>query len=487
MRLLSLAAKNHAEILKEIERKMGDQLELLLHFGDTGSDIKASNITQMNRRRPIGTDHVMQDDEYKGLLHSVGFSYDIEENAMEFIDHLYRRDKRYRHFSHKLETMHDYMDYYHIMFDVVSKIIIENRITHVLFFNVPHLAYDTLIYQIAQRLKLDILILSQSIFENKYFSMRNIVDYGSINKENIPSDYKPVTIDSSKQLEHFYMKNIKQEKEENSHITFKAVYLFFLFVLLKEPALLLKPKKIYHYLKRINKIYHSFPKWRDPFASYFHKSRLEYFEHMLEYENDEYSLDVPFIYFAMQLQPEMTTSALGGWFRDQALAIEYLSDLVPPDVMIYVKENPKQGAFMRGPLFFHRLNRIKNVKILPSYANTHALTEKSLFVSTITGTVGWEAIRQGKKVLAFGNPWYKSLPGVFTYNETLTYKDIIEYDIDHSELEKKLGMLMSISHDGVVDRHYKKIAKNHDKTKNLDIVSDTIIDLFLHKKDVTFK
>lgn len=487
MRLLSLAAKNHAEILKEIEMKMGDQLEFLLHFGDTGSDIKASNISQMNRRRAPGAAHIMKDDEYRGLLHSVGFSYDIEENAMEFIDHLKRRDKRYRHFSHKLETIHDYMDYYHIMFDTVSRIMIENRITHVLFFNIPHLAYDTLIYQIAQRLKLEILILNQSIFENKYFSMRKVTDYGSVNKDNIPSHYEPVKIDSSKQLEHFYMKNIKQEKEENGRLTFKAVYLFFLFVLLKEPSLFLKPKKIYNYLKRISKVYYSFPKWRDPFASFFHKSRLEYFEHIIEYEHEKFSLDVPFVYFAMQLQPEMTTSALGGWFRDQALAIEYLSDLIPEDVMIYVKENPKQGAFMRGPLFFHRLNRIKNVKILPSYANTHELTEKSLFVSAITGTVGWEAIRQGKKVLAFGNPWYKSLPGVFTYNEILTYKDIIDYNIVHSELEDKLGLLMSMMHDGIVDRHYKKMLKEYDKESNLDIVSNTIIDLLLKKKDVTFK
>jgi len=487
MRLLSLAANNHAAILKEIERKMGEELEFLLHFGAAGSDIKSSNISQMNRRRTPGTRHIMDDDEYRGLLHSVGYSHDIEEQAIEFMDHLARRDKRYRYFSHKLDTIHDYLDYYHIMFDTVSNIIIDNKITHVLFFNVPHLAYDTLVYHIAQRLDLDILILNQSIFENKYFSMRRVVDYGGINLKHVPSKYEPVKIDSSKKLEHFYMKNIKQEKEENGHLTLKSTYLFFLFVVLKEPSLLLKPKKVYQYLKRMNKVYHSFPKWRDPFASYFHKSRLEYFEHIIEYEDDPYSLDVPFVYFAMQLQPEMTTSALGGWFRDQALAIEYLSDLVPENVMIYVKENPKQGAFMRGPLFFHRLNRIKNVKILPSYANTYELTDKSLFVSAITGTVGWEAIREGKKVLAFGNPWYKSLPGVFSYDENLTYEKLIDYQIDHSELEEKLGLLMGMSHDGIVDRHYKKMLKEYDKEKNLDIVSDTIIDLLLHKKEVTFK
>ena len=69
------------------------------------------------------------------------------------------------------------------------------------------------------------------------------------------------------------------------------------------------------------------------------------------------------MYFALQLQPEMTTSALGGPFKDQALAIETLARLLPPGVRILVKENPKQGAYQRGPMFFHRLARIPGVTV----------------------------------------------------------------------------------------------------------------------------
>ena len=58
-----------------------------------------------------------------------------------------------------------------------------------------------------------------------------------------------------------------------------------------------------------------------------------------------------------------------------------------------------QTGQIAGSMFFHRLRRIPNVRMLPSYANTYELTERAVFVATVTGTVGWEAICKGKKFL----------------------------------------------------------------------------------------
>ena len=110
-------------------------------------------------------------------------------------------------------------------------------------------------------------------------------------------------------------------------------------------------------LIRIQRIYKKFPKWRDPFANFFHKNELSYFEHLAEFENNKINFEENFVYFPLPMQPEMTTSAIGGKFRDQLLALEKLSNILPSGVKIYVKENPKQGSYARGPLFFHRLSR----------------------------------------------------------------------------------------------------------------------------------
>ena len=228
------------------------------------------------------------------------------------------------------------------------------------------------------------------------------------------------------------------------------------------------------------------PKWRDPFSRYFHPDHFDYYENLLRYEENPIDLEGPFVYFPLQLQPEMTTSSLGGKFRDQALAIERLADLLPENVRILVKENPKQGTYMRGTMFYHRLARIPNVTILPSYANTHALMQRSQFVATITGTVGWEAVRAGKPALVFGAAWYRSLPGVVRYRDDLTYEEIVDLPIDHAALEATVGRLLARAHEGVVDRHYMKLVPGFDADANADRVAKTLLALMQGDVQETF-
>ena len=194
-----------------------------------------------------------------------------------------------------------------------------------------------------------------------------------------------------------------------------------------------------------------------------------------------------FVYFPLQLQPELTTSALGKEYCDQLLAIEKLSKLLTDDYSIFVKENPKQGGQMRGRLFFHRLNQIGNVRLLPSYANTHELIEKSQFVATVTGTVGWEAICKGKNVLVFGIPWYRELAGVISFREELTLEEISNNVIDHETLERQVGLLNSRTHIGNIKPLKRRYSSGgYNLESNADLVANSIVQLINRQIETTF-
>lgn len=172
------------------------------------------------------------------------------------------------------------------------------------------------------------------------------------------------------------------------------------------------------------------------------------------------SLDCPFVYFPLHLQPEMTTDTLGGIYTDQLLAIEKLRNLLPPHVKIYVKENPKQLSYMREEYFFKRLQRIPETYYVSRDIDTYQLMEHALFVATITGTAGWEAISGGKPALIFGNAWYRTMPGVFLYRDDLGWNEITQKRIDAGEIKQKLLNIQRHTFKGILQEEaleYEKI------------------------------
>ena len=476
-------AKNTDNILKEIIKKYNKNIILKIHLGNLTSDYKASSLVRMNNKTGKKGHLFNNSKNYNGfdhqLLASDSFLHDLET----IIDQLYRHSDAYRYKSHNLKNLQDYIDYYHILADAISHEIILKKINHVLFFNIPHLAYDTIIYQIATALHIPITIVTQSLFPDKFFSLNKIENYGELNKCNNKKINKLIKIP---ELNLFYMKKIKQKNEQAGYINLMTILHFFMFIIFKMPNLIFRPIYVFKILIRIQKIYKKFPKWRDPFANFFHINELSYFEHLAEFESNKVNLEEKFIYFPLQMQPEMTTSAIGGKFRDQLLALEKLSNILPKNIKIFVKENPKQGSYARGPLFFHRLSRINSVCFVPSYTDTNLLTEKAIFIATVTGTVGWEALCKGKNILVFGNAWFKDFPGVIKYHEKISYEEIIQKKSNEKLLLSKFQKLIALSHDGVIDRAYTGVVENYDVEDNINKTANTIANLILKKEKFTF-
>ena len=180
-------------------------------------------------------------------------------------------------------------------------------------------------------------------------------------------------------------------------------------------------------------------------------------------------LNQKFVYFPLQLQPEMTTSMLGGdLYADQILALEVLHAFIPDDWEIYVKENPKQTPKQRSCWFYRRLRTFPKVKYLDVRISSEQLTKHSQFVAVVTGTAGWEALLVGKSVLSFGYSWYNSLPGAFHISDRPTLDEVIGFEADFPVLEESFNQLMNNSLPGVVDTDYNVIVEGYSEQSNVD-------------------
>lgn len=126
-------------------------------------------------------------------------------------------------------------------------------------------------------------------------------------------------------------------------------------------------------------------------------------------------MQATFIYYPLQYQPECSTCPMAGAFVDQDVSIHMLSRAVPDNVLIYVKEHPRQrtqGTAGRNIDLYKKLLAMPNVKLIAHESSTFDLREHCCAVATGTGTAGLEALFREKPVFLFGHTFYQYADGV---------------------------------------------------------------------------
>jgi hypothetical protein len=171
--------------------------------------------------------------------------------------------------------------------------------------------------------------------------------------------------------------------------------------------------------------------------------------------------EVPFVYFPLHLQPEATTSPMGGVFVDQYLAVEMLARALPSGWALVIKENPVQRFAKRDLGFYQRLGRMRDVHLVSRSANTFELTERCRAVATITGTAGWEALFLQKPAVVFGNAFYRGAPGTANVDDPRELAADLRAIADGrfplctpDDLTRFLVAIEHCSAEGVVDTQY---------------------------------
>lgn len=116
-----------------------------------------------------------------------------------------------------------------------------------------------------------------------------------------------------------------------------------------------------------------------------------------------------FVFFPLQMKPEMSTETQAPFFQDQLALVRQLCDAIPIDVDFVVKlhlsdpdnYNKKQLS---------RLMNIPNVKLAHPSTSSFSFLERASMIIGITGTPCLEGALLGKPVLLFGDSPYIHFP-----------------------------------------------------------------------------
>ncbi len=156
-----------------------------------------------------------------------------------------------------------------------------------------------------------------------------------------------------------------------------------------------------------------------------------------------------YVYYLLGYQPENTNCPEGGELCNQLLAISLLAESLPDGWELVVKEHPAQlmndgrgvgdyGFLGRDTSFYTAVAGIPGVRLASLTTDHFATLDAAQAISTLTGTVGWEASARGKPVLCLGEAWYEGAPNVFTVHDHATcsaaYDRIAAGDLLRDEL-----------------------------------------------------
>ena len=321
--------------------------------------------------------------------------------------------------------------------------LLQNEIDSVVFLAMPEGSNELILYQAAKAQNVDVLILYQSPFSNRFFSFRSIQDCGNYDKKAEPSaDVQYSDEDISTKRTHQNSHSIFQDSKSSDILKICR------FLLKVRSPKFLNPTYILRRAKNLQDAPADIGLWKDPYAKFFYCKSVAYFEFFTSNHTNKIDLKEKFVYFPLQSPADLHTELLISRFGDQLLALERLASMLPKEYKIFVKSDQLRNADYLTPMFFHRIKRIQNVVRLPSYIGVEQLIDDSEFVATVNSKDGWQALTRDKKVLVFGHPWYRNLPGAYRYHDDLDYLEITEPEFSNTEFQRQLNCLIDQSHTG---------------------------------------
>ena len=268
--------KRHKAIIKQLK----EQLPLdsrIITAGGKSTDIALTGFFRIKRRSGY-IRNLIKDNQFSKLEVKHRSNHDFNDFLFVQLDHLSRGAKSVARRYHRVSSVSDAIHYLHIALDIELMLLFKEKINLVLFFDVPHMFYESMVYHIAKSNGIRTLILVPSHFQYRFFSTKSIDSFGLFPlNSNLPSNVS-LPVDFDQPQDWTYMSDVKQCLGDFGSLCWRGGLYLIYSLMIAERTKLFDPYYIFNSLRRMQRISSSLPKWRYPFRRYSHTNHLDYYE-----------------------------------------------------------------------------------------------------------------------------------------------------------------------------------------------------------------
>ena len=156
--------------------------------------------------------------------------------------------------------------------------------------------------------------------------------------------------------------------------------------------------------------------------------------------------NLPYAYFPLHYEPERTILRNGEYYSDQVSVIKNISQSLPVNMNLLVKEHPEMKSFgWRDLKFYKEILAMPQVKLIHPSVSNEILIQNSSIVITIAGTTAIDALFYEKPSIVLTELNCSSLSCIFTIKNLselpATIKKCLNSKVDLVELNHYVNNL----------------------------------------------
>jgi len=140
-----------------------------------------------------------------------------------------------------------------------------------------------------------------------------------------------------------------------------------------------------------------------------------------------FSSNQPYAYFPLHFEPEEIILRRGKFYTDQLSVIRNISQSLPVEIDLLVKEHHAMKLMgWRNLDFYKKIIEMPNVKLIHPSVSNEALIQNSVMITTIAGTTAIEAAFYEKPSIVFTDVNFSTLSCVYTVKSLEELPNIIK-------------------------------------------------------------